>query len=283
LVDSIRKSGDHAEAKVSMFYNYDLVQTAISKAREKGSDLRSKLQAAIASGRPGAYGGMERQFTERGAGFLSSSDDDIRTLLVASELLIDEGYAPMSTRTIQVHCESKLDFEYRYDGNGNWAQLSLPSNGSANRGELYPFICDKAGMGQNERAPPPPPTPEMALLQDISSGGVLPKWKFLGVNTDRYGRRYFVFFAADTIQKKTGYTDVVVGSVENKSGLDDSGFISGFQEGKYHAGILNFSHVDCDTEDIGDDFSGAKMFETQLVSYVCAHEQNQPRQGGKRR
>jgi hypothetical protein len=64
--------------------------------------------------------------------------------------------------------------------------------------------------------------------------------------------------------------------LQNQSDLEDSGFISGFQEGKYRPGSLNISHVHCDTEGIGDDWSGAKMFETQLVSYVCAHEKHQP-------
>ena len=272
LVNSIKKSGDHAEAQVSMFYSYDLAQAAISKVSAKDSDVRSKLDAAIASGRPSAYAGMEHLFTC--AGFISYSDDEIRTLLVASEILIDEGYAPMSTRTIQVQCKSKLDFGYRYDESGNWALFSLPSDGSAKRGELYPFICDKAGMGQNERTLPPSPTPEMALLQQIASGVVLPKWKFLGVNTDGYGRRYFVFFAGNTMQKKKKYTDVVVGSLHSGYGSSPEGLISGIQAGKYRPDSLNITHVHCDTEDIGDDFSGAKLFETQLVSYVCAHQKN---------
>lgn len=133
---------------------------------------------------------------------------------------------------------------------------------------------------QQKLASPPPPTPEMALFQQIVSGAVLPKWKFLGVNTDSYGRRDFVFFAADTIQKqktdtiqkKKKYTDVFVGGLHEWYGSNPGDLISGIQTGKYRTSSLSIIHVHCDTEDIGDDFSGAKMFETQLVSYVCAHK-----------
>lgn len=273
LVDSIKKNGDHAEAQVSMFYNYDLAQAAITKYNDKHSDIRSKLEVAIANGRTDAYVGMEREFTYRGAGFISSNNDDIRSLLVASEILIDEGYAPISTRTIQVQCQSKLDFGYRYDEHSNWGLYSLPSNGSAKRGGLYPFICDKAGMGQNERAVPPP-SPEVTLLQKINSGALRPKWKFLGVNTDRYDRRYFIFFAADTIQKKKQYTDVVVGSLQARHGSSPEDLISGIEAGKYRSDSLSITHVNCTTEELIDDFSGAKMFETQLASYVCTHKKN---------
>jgi hypothetical protein len=119
--------------------------------------------------------------------------------------------------------------------------------------------------------------PEMAQLQQIGSGAVLPKWKFLGDYTDEYGQMKFVFFAANTIQKKKAYTDVVVGNWHNRSRAGDSpeSVISDIQEGKILANSLTITHVHCDTEVISSlDFSGAKMFEMQLVSYVCAHKKN---------
>jgi hypothetical protein len=278
LVDSIKKIGDHAEAQVSMFYNYDLVQAAteaISKPGRKYSDVRSKTKAAIASGRLNVYVGIESLFKERGAGFISSSDEDIRLLLVTSEILIDEGYAPMSTRIIQVRCKSQSEFEGSYDGGGHWGLIvfpRLPQGGHGSREQLYPFICDKVGLGQNAPAPPPPPTPELALLQRIADGLVLPKWKFLGVNTNQYGRKSFMFVAADTIQKKGKYADVVIASAEYGNSPNPDMFISGVQEGKYRPGALNYAHVHCDSESVDDYFPGAKVIETPLVSYVCSHQ-----------
>jgi hypothetical protein len=38
LVDSIKISGDHAEAQVSTFYNYDLVQTANAAITKPSGD-----------------------------------------------------------------------------------------------------------------------------------------------------------------------------------------------------------------------------------------------------
>jgi hypothetical protein len=278
LVDSIRKNGDHVEAQVSMFYQYELVQTALTAINNpsgKYFDVKSKVKAAIANGRLNAYVGMEGQFKDRGAGFLDSSDEDIRILLVTSEILIDEGYVPMSTRTIQVRCKSQLEFEDSYDGGGHWGLTALPrlpSNGNGSREQLYPFICDKVGLGQNALAPAPPPTPEMALLQQIANGTVLPKWKFLGVNIDQYGRKSFMFVAADTIQKKAKYADVVIASAEYGNSPNPDMFISGVQEGKYRPGSLNYAHVHCDSESVDDYFPGAKMIETPLVSYVCSHQ-----------
>ena len=283
-VNSIKKNGDFAEAQIAVFYTYDLTEAVFSKATsDKNSDLGGKLKAAIDSGRPSAYAGMEQAFKYRGERLLSASDTGIRNLLVGSEILIDEGYARISTRTIQVQCESRLDFRYRYDASANWTLYGLPRDGSGTRGEMLPFICDKAGMGQSEPAPPPPPIPEMVRLQQIFRMEVLPKWKFLGVDTDLYGRRYFVFFAADTIEKKETYTDVVVASAQHQfgsvSGPSPDGFISGVQEGRYRPGSVYITHVHCDTERIDP---GPKLFETQLVSYVCAHQQNQPSSGTKR-
>lgn len=120
----------------------------------------------------------------------------------------------------------------------------------------------------------PTSDPGMVLLEQIAHSVVLPKWKFLGVRTDNYGRRYFIFFAADTIRSQEKFTDVVVGSAEYQYGtsMSPESLISGIQEGKYRPGALTFAHIRCETERI-EGFSEAKMFEDQLVAYVCAHQQ----------
>jgi hypothetical protein len=282
-VDSIKRTGDYAEAQVAMFKSYDLIQAVRAKQKSKDSDLTSKLETAVASGRADAYVGIESSlyYLPGFEAFSYGGDAQLRNALVAEEILIDEGYPPISTRTIQVQCKSKRDFEFRYDGRGNWVLYG----GAVRPGELLPFICDKAGIGQNEPAPPPPPSPEAALLQQIMKGEVLPKWKFLGINTDRSGRQYFVFFGADTIQTKEEYTDVVIANLQYHSsptyGPSPEGVVSGFQEGRYRADSLTMAHVSCDKETIEDSGFGAKMFETQVVTYVCAH--NQPRKAPKRR
>jgi hypothetical protein len=138
---------------------------------------------------------------------------------------------------------------------------------------MLPFMCDKVGMGQNPPAPPPPPDADMVQLQQIHDGVFLPRWKFLGVKDGQYGR-YFVFFGADTIKKKPMYTDVVVGywNAESRSGLSPENFISDVQEGKNsRQGNYAITHIHCDTENMDENYSGAKLFETQLVAYVCAH------------
>lgn len=288
LVDSIKRNEDYAEAQVAAFYTANLIEAIFAKSR-KNSDYRAKLRAALATGRADAYAGMESSFLRRS---LEGSAEDVRAQLVASEILIEDGYAPIFTQTIQVKCKSKAEFEYRFSQSTNWTWSALPRDGSEGRGVLLPFICDKAGMGQNAPAPPPPPSPEMVLLQQIFDMRVVPKWNFLGVRTEDDGRSYFVFFGADTIQRKETYTDVVTGSVKYHHGPNEppnypdelmppNALISKVLEGRHRPESLSITHVDCNAATVLD-YSEAKMFESQLVSYVCSHAMSRQTRGGNR-
>jgi hypothetical protein len=154
---SIRRDGPYAEARVAMFYAYDLIQAAIAQENSGDEPFRARLQAALASGRANTYVGMERSFTNQGGTlfYLDMSDDKIRAALLAQEILVDQGYSPISMRTVEIKCKSRLDFEYRYAGDRNWILVGMPRNGSGSRGELLPFVCDRLGMGQNTPVPPP--------------------------------------------------------------------------------------------------------------------------------
>ena len=81
----------------------------------------------------------------------------------------------------------------------------------------------------------------------------------------------FVFFGADTIKNKPMYTDVIVGYWQAVSGISPEKFIAEIQDGERARGNLAITHVHCDSESIDENFSGAKLYETQLVTYVCVH------------
>jgi hypothetical protein len=111
-----------------------------------------------------------------------------------------------------------------------------------------------------------------ALLEKIEHTSYLPKWKFLGVRTDNYGRNYYMFFGADTIRTAEKYLDVVIGAVEYRSGFATSPelFVSGVQQGKYKLGGLTIAQIDC-TDELIAGYSDAKLFEDHVASFVCAH------------
>jgi len=268
-IDTIKKNGNFAEAQIAMFYNYDLVQDTVAKLNDRGSDVNQKMTEALKTDRPYSYVGIDKKFQNRGAGFINLQDNQLIPILLASEIVIEEGYRPMSVRTIQIQCVDRLNFKFRYSEQDRWSQTYIGTNNDPRHNGLFPFICDKVGLGQNDPAPPAPPSPEMKLLQQIGSGLVLPAWKFLGVYSDGYNKKNFIFYAKDTIKKKKEYTDVVVGSFE--AGSNDSAplFITMVQQGRYRSNSLNITHVHCDTETIGMDVSGAKVFESQLISAVC--------------
>lgn len=109
------------------------------------------------------------------------------------------------------------------------------------------------------------------LLQDIGTQKILPKWKLLGVTDDVYGRRDFIFFAADTIWREPPYLDVVIAKLPLPlDGDSNEEVISRMQRGGYAASLM-ISRIDCKTEEIaGIDVTGAKTFELSLVAYLCA-------------
>lgn len=122
----------------------------------------------------------------------------------------------------------------------------------------------------------------MELLERIAHLQTLPKWKFLGLRTDNYERQYFVFFGADTIQQTARFTDVVVAYTQYQKGYgfpsSPEAFISALQEGQRRQEAVVIAHIDCAAERI-EGFSEAKMFEDQLVTYVCAHNSPKKAEG----
>jgi hypothetical protein len=113
---------------------------------------------------------------------------------------------------------------------------------------------------------------QKALIEKISHGDLLPKWRFLGIRTDNYGRSYYVFFAADTIRPADKHLSVIVGSAEYRTGFTTSPelFVSGVQEGHYRPGGLAAAEIDCASELIVG-YSDAKLFEDHIAGFVCAH------------
>ena len=89
--------------------------------------------------------------------------------------------------------------------------------------------------------------PDKALIEKINHSEFLPKWRFLGIRTDNYGRSYFVFFGADTIRPADKYLNVIVASAEYRTGFATSPelFVSGFQEGHYRPSGLTVAQIDC--------------------------------------
>jgi hypothetical protein len=196
------------------------------------------MKAAIDAGRANTYLGSEHAFG-RQFGVQLNSADDMRALLVVSEVIVDQGFPRIATRTIHVRCFSRTEFSYNFDSTvlPSFATVTMPSDGSGDLGSMLPFVCDRAGIGQNP--PPPPPDADMVELGQIFQGS-LPKWKFfLGIKDDEYHQRTFVFFGADTIKKKPTDTDVIVGFWQAVPGMSPENFIagnSGGQEGARKSG-----------------------------------------------
>lgn len=109
----------------------------------------------------------------------------------------------------------------------------------------------------------------METLEHVAHGQRLPRWKLLGQTADKYGRQFLVFFASDVMRRENGTIDTLINKIDLPAGMNADAAASAVQAGTLKPGALMFAHVDCAQETIGSDFTGAKMFETQLVSYVC--------------